>query len=377
MEPALRSGTFTLFSIRGVPLKIHFSLIILLFYVIFIASVQFRQVAAQARIDPELLHLSARTWGFFFALGLFASVAIHEYGHVFVARMQGVKVKGITLMMLGGVSEMEKMPERKYAEFALAIIGPLVSFALAGLLFFVKVHTTSPDLIFYCHWLGSANLMLAIFNVLPAFPLDGGRALRSLLAAHFGKTRATQLSTGVSTAFAFALGLWAMASFNLILVVIAFFIYAVSQRELLLVRVQQSAEGIRVRDAYTAMDPVHEDSFLSVAAERMLREKLSLIPVKTQSGQGALLSLARISREPEENWGKLRVTEIPGPNCTVLGPEDAVSDILPDLLNSPVRALPVHQGNRVLGILRYADLERVIQLKSHFTSGGSKKDAAA
>src|SRR6185312_6239272 len=101
-----RSGSIRIARIRGIDLKIHFSLIFLLIYVIFIAAVQFPITVAQSGVNGRSLIWNPPLWGVIIAIGLFISVALHEFGHAFVAQAQGVKVKGITLMMLGGISEM-------------------------------------------------------------------------------------------------------------------------------------------------------------------------------------------------------------------------------------------------------------------------------
>ena len=128
------STSLKLFTIRGVELRVDFSLLLLAAYVIFVAAAQFPYVARSAGVDAAELSGSPAVWGVLFALGLFCSIVLHEFGHVLVAQASGVKVRSVTLMMLGGVSEMDRLSKAGYTEFKVSVIGPLVSLALYGLL---------------------------------------------------------------------------------------------------------------------------------------------------------------------------------------------------------------------------------------------------
>lgn len=351
-------------TIRGVDLKLHVSLMFLLIYVVLMASLQFPFVALQAGIDPLLLSFRPIIWGVFFATGLLLSVAIHEFGHVWVAQAQGVKVHGVTLMMLGGASEMENIPEHPYSEFKLAIIGPLVSFGLAGILYLIRAQTQSLDLAFFTRWLGGANLVLAVFNLLPAFPLDGGRALRSVLVARRGMLRGTQLAVRVSSFFAFFLGLLALLSFNLILGLIAYFIYTLAQRELALLVNRRLVEGVKVSEVLTLIPPIDELSSLKTAAEEMVRHQTSILPVKTKSGSPAIVTLDGLRQVPRGTWERILVRDAQNSVSRSLSPNELISEVLSELTASPLGALPVRNTEHIIGLVRNSDLEQVIQLKS-------------
>src|SRR3990167_5436781 len=148
-------GAWTIGSFHGVKFNIHFSLIFLLLYIILVATAQFSMVAKRVGIDPLILSFSPIIWGGIFAICLFVSIALHELGHALTAQAFGVKITGITLMMLGGVSEMERMPDKKYAEFKLAIAGPIVSLVIGGLLLFIHSNQISANVSFFSYWLRS------------------------------------------------------------------------------------------------------------------------------------------------------------------------------------------------------------------------------
>lgn len=205
------------------------------------------------------------------AIGLFASVLVHELGHAIAARLYGVPTKGITLWFLGGVAQLEDMPRARGAEAVVAIVGPITSALLAGLFALTVGWVPLPDTIaFVVAYLAVMNTALAIFNLLPALPLDGGRVLRSLLAIPMSRERATAIAGAISRLVAVVLGVYGFLTFQLFLVVIAFFVYNAGQAEVHAERARRVFEGRRVRDVMTA-DPITVDVDMPLAQFRQLR----------------------------------------------------------------------------------------------------------
>lgn len=344
-------------------------------YLVFVISAQFDLVATQIGIDPSALALGPLGWGFAVAIGLFVSVLLHEFGHAFTAQAMGIEVRGITLMMLGGVSQMEQMPEKKYSEFKLSIVGPIVSLALAVLFFGIRGITESPDLSFFAYWLGSANLVLGIFNLLPAFPLDGGRALRSLLAARQGMLRATQNSVRVSKVLAVVFGVLGFLSFNIILMLIAVFVYSAAQSELYLLLAKETLKGVKVRSLMRQVEAVDASRPLSYAVHRMATDKATALPVVTEAKLEArpqassedsgffLVALERIKKIPRNRWPDLEVGKVMEEAKKTASLDDEVGEKIPDLLSSKTNALPVIEDGNVLGVLSYADVSQMLQFR--------------
>ncbi len=218
--------------IHGVDLKLHGSLVVLLAYVVAVTSSQFPALAQEAGLYPSDIHGGPIVWGLVLGIGLLASVAVHEFAHVLIAQRLGGHVRGVTLMMLGGVSEVEGVPEVPYGELRLAIVGPVMSFVLGGVFFALRGASSLPEALLAFTWLGRLNLMLGAFNLLPAFPLDGGRALRSILAARQGRVEATRNAVRVRRVLAWLLGLAGVMQFNVILFLIAVFVYIAAGAEL-------------------------------------------------------------------------------------------------------------------------------------------------
>ena len=349
-----QSGSIKLFSVKGIVLRVHFSLIFLLIYVVFVASTQV----------PRSLPGSPFAWGLLMALGLFASVAIHELGHAFTAQVQGLEVRGITLMMLGGVSEFCEVSEEPYAEFKLAVIGPLVSLFLAACLLWIHAKVASPELSFYTFWLGRANLVLGIFNLVPAFPLDGGRALRSILAARMGMISGTTKAVAISNGFSWFLGVLGLLYFNVLLIMIAVFIGFAARSELSMMTARKVLKGLEAKDLMIIIDPVDEKASLRDAATRMIALRQPVLPVQTAGNLAALISLENLRLVNRELWPKVLVTEVMEVFPRAVGIHDQVPLILHEILTTPQHILPVQsQERRMIGIIRYADLTDVLQFK--------------
>ena len=363
-----KSGSIKLFRLKGIELRIHFSLIFLLVYVVFVAAAQYPYVVAQSQVNPAAVSGSPFSWGLVFALGLFASVAIHEFGHAFTAQGQGLEVRGITLMMLGGVSELGQVSEAPYAEFLLAVIGPVVSLLIAAvpLVFHVQLAKMAPHLsgpLVYTYWLGRANLVLGVFNLLPAFPLDGGRALRSVLAARMGMIPGTKRAVEVSRGFAWFLGVLGLLSFNILLMMIAFFIYFAARSELSVMMARKVLGGLKAKDLMILMDPIDENATLRDAATRMIGIRQAVLPVQTEGDRPALISLDHLRLVKKELWSKVLVAEIMEVFPRAVAISDPIPVILQEILTNPRHILPVHDGGRMIGIIRYQDLTDVLQFK--------------
>ncbi|GAA6756517.1 peptidase M50 [Thermus sp. 2.9] len=299
---------------------------------------------------PFLLGLSA-------ALGLFLSVLLHELGHALTARRFGVATRRITLWLLGGVAQMERLPKEPAKELAIALAGPAVSLVLALLFHLVKA--PSGALGFLTHHLALVNLMLALFNLLPALPLDGGRVYRALLSLRKPYAKATQQAAALSQAVALALGLFGLLALNPFLVLIAFFVYMASRAEAEATLLAQALEGLRVRDLMTP-DPIVLPPDLPVAeAVRLaLHHKVSGFPVV--EGERVLGVVGLEGLEGADPLAPVtRYLQAP----LLLSPEEEALAALERMAERGyVRALVV-EGERLVGVLSKTDLLRAFQVR--------------
>lgn len=251
------------------------------------AGVHLDAAALQGGATPWLLGLTA-------AVGLFLSVVVHELGHAATARLYGVRVREITLWFLGGVAQFDAMPRQRGAEALVGIAGPITSVGVAALcrLGWGAAGGSSAAL-FVLSYLTLTNAALAVFNLLPALPLDGGRVLRSLLALAMPHLRATRVAGAIGTVAAALLGIYGFLSLNLFLVVIAFFVYNAGRAETQAAVVSDVFEGRKVRDLMTR-DPI------TVAPDMRLEHFARMVYYRPHTGypvvdaDGLLLGYARL-----------------------------------------------------------------------------------
>ena len=221
----------TILRIRGIPVRLHPSLLVFLPYLVFAATRQLDAVARLLGIPRDAFRLPPLVWGVILAVGLFVAVLAHELCHSLVAIRSGARVHAITLMMLGGVSFIDgRLPPGREAWMAFA--GPLASFAIAAVSFVIfRTVPLPPDALAAVFAFAMTNAVLAVFNLLPAFPMDGGRVVRGLLARWIGQARATAFAAKLGKVMAVAIALYALWSFNLFLLLIAWFVYAGARSE--------------------------------------------------------------------------------------------------------------------------------------------------
>ena len=255
-------NSYTLpFKLLGIPIRLDISFLFILALFTWIVGIQvddFTRIfnaLSGTSISLSAIDSGATPYwlGFLSTLGLFVGVAVHELGHAVVARRYGVEVKDITLMFLGGVVQFNEMPRQRGAEAIVGIAGPITSVLVAGVSWALLQITPNGASAaqFVLAFLTFQNVFLAIFNLLPALPLDGGRVLRSLLALRMPYLRATQISASVSRFIAILLGIYGLLTFSLFLVVIAFFIYSAVRSETEYAQVSELFSGIYVRDLMT------------------------------------------------------------------------------------------------------------------------------
>lgn len=183
-----------------------------------------------------------------FMITLFLCVLLHEFGHILTARAYGVPTPYVTLLPIGGVAQLARIPEEPGQEFLIAIAGPLVNVAITLLLVVAGGATLSPGAaagLGHMHYalidrLAAVNLFLALFNMIPAFPMDGGRVLRALLASRMGYLRATKIAAAIGQTVAFALGLVGLM-YNPLLIFIAIFVYLAASSEAHMVAARAAA----------------------------------------------------------------------------------------------------------------------------------------
>lgn len=313
-------------------------------------------------LDPEPLTQGATPWllGAVGALGLFSSVLVHELGHALTARAYGVKTLRITLWFLGGVAQLDDLPRRRGAEAVVAIAGPITSALISmGLAALLNVSGLPGSLTFVLSYLAITNAGLAMFNLLPALPLDGGRVLRSLLAFPLGEERATAVSAGVSRAVAILLGVYGFLTFQVFLLAIAFFIDAAGRAEVGAARARRAFEGRRVRDAMTP-DPIAVDLAWTAGQLRRLRAFRRHTAYPVTSVDGAPLGVVRAD-ELDGVDDAVGAADLMRPVETVAVDDDLEAAVRRLATTAAGRFAVVDGAGRLVGVLTKSDVVRWLQ----------------
>jgi stage IV sporulation protein FB len=257
--------------------------------------------------------------GLAFMLLLFLCVLLHEFGHIFAARRFGVNTPDVTLLPIGGVARLERIPEKPSEELVIAIAGPAVNVVIAILLVAVggagmetrSLAAVESAQIPMADRLAAVNLFLALFNMIPAFPMDGGRILRALLSMRLGYVRATEIAATIGQWLAFVFGFIGLFG-NPILIFIAIFVYLAAASEAQLVAMRAMARDVPVSAAmmtqYATLDP---DADIEDAVQALLRTSQSDFPVIDGSGRlQGLIGRADIVRTLKQSGPTARVADV-------------------------------------------------------------------
>jgi Zn-dependent protease/CBS domain-containing protein len=359
-----RTG-FEMGRVGGIRIRAHVSFLLVLPFLAWILARAFEDAARAAGIAPELIAGPRWAWGLGLTVGLFVSVLLHELAHCWALIRSGGRVGSITLLMIGGVTEMTAPPRDPAREAGIALAGPATSLLLgaaAAALSPLALRLGWPGGAFALFYLGRMNVVLGLFNLLPAFPMDGGRILRGVLARRRSAVEATRIAARLGKAFAVLFAAVGLVSANLILLLVAFFVFVGAQAEEQAVLVRAVLGDLHVRDIMTAgPSVVAPDDTLFDVADRMLRERRVALPVSEAGGVLGFVRLEDVKRLPAEVRRATRVREAMRPAATV-GPGDRVVDAI-RLLGTPgVDHLAVVHDGTLVGVVSSFDFSRALQL---------------
>jgi Zn-dependent protease/CBS domain-containing protein len=295
------------------------------------------------------------------AVGLFACVLLHEFGHSLTAMRYGYEIDSITLWLFGGVASFVEMPEDWKQEFTIAVAGPIVS-VLLGVVSWVAfqyVPAGATAVRFVLGYLAITNIALAVFNMLPGFPMDGGRVLRALLARTRPHAQATKIAAEVGKIFAFLLGIFGLFA-NLFLVALAFFIYMAASGEAQQSMMKATFEDVTVRDIMTPasqLQTVSEDTSVADLMDRMFRERHTGYPVMQDGQLVGLVTLDDARQVNEIERDAYRVEDVMTRELTTISPDvDAMEAIL-TMQQEGIGRLPVvDEGGELVGLITRSDL---------------------
>lgn len=372
--PQMIGNSVRLFRIAGIDIGVHVSWLVIFGLVTWSLAVGWFPTAPGLGRLPEVQY-----WllGAIAALLLFVSVVLHELAHSLVAKRRGLDVRSITLFIFGGVSNLSGDAKQPSTEFVVAIVGPLTSFAIAGVVLVLDlVLPIGPRTDAVLSYLVLINAALGAFNLIPGFPLDGGRVLRAIAWTWTGSVRrGTEIAAFVGQLVAWGLLLWGfymiLAQNNLIggiwIGAIGWFLQNAAHASLQQVLIEQRLRGARVADVVkpdiTVVAP--ETPVATLIEEYFLRGNRRAVPVVANGRLAGMVTLGDIRELPRERWATTTVADVMGGRERVVSvrSQDSLQRALEALAQGDYEQVPVVDDGTIVGVVTRADIVRQIQLR--------------
>jgi len=348
----------------GIDIYVHFTFVLLLAYV---------------GIIHYLAHydLLEALMGVMLMVLLFSIVVLHELGHALTARRFGIRTRDIILLPIGGVARLERIPEKPVQELLVAVAGPAVNVVLA-LLFFAAFAAitgdagklleppesmTASDLLQTLRWLFWVNVVLVVFNMLPAFPMDGGRVLRAVLAMNMDYSRATDIAARIGQGMAVLFGLLGLL-FNPWLLFIALFVWIGAEQEAAMTRQKAALWGIPVSAAMiTNFQTLSPQDTLADAARAILAGYQEDFPVVENGQLLGVLTSSDIIRGLAELGPQASVAEVMRRDCMTASPYEMVETVLLRMQHDNCPVVPVVVQGQIVGLLTPANVGEYIFIR--------------
>ena len=363
----------------GVPIRLNYTLILGVLLIAWTLAIGY--------VPSEYPRLSSTTYWLIGVIGanvLFISVLIHELAHSYVAKKSGLPVRSIVLFIFGGVSEIEEEPKEASVEFKIALVGPLTSFAIALVLWLLQYVANafrgSVLIVAPLEYGAYINVLLGGFNLLPAFPLDGGRILRAgIWRWKKNLIRATRIATNIGVFFSYLMifggfvfviggsfigGLW--------FILIGWFLRNGAESSYRQTVIRDSLAGVSIRDIMTrdvhTVDP--NAPVKDVVETHFTKYKHGGFPVEKDSRLVGLITLQDIRKIPREKWPETKVVDVMTP-CERLkcaNPDEPAADALMKMSKLDVGRLPVQEDGKLVGIVTRSDILHAIRIKTELGS---------
>lgn len=337
--------SFEVARLFGIPLRIHVTFVLLLLFV------------AMAGGKPGVP--GSALYGVITVLFIFACVVVHELAHSLVAMRYGIKVRGIVLLPMGGVSQMEEMPEEPSKEIKVSIVGPVTSLLLAAIFYILASVADQPTSLRHFsfarpHLLANLfriNLVLGLFNILPAFPMDGGRVLRGILATRINHIRATKLAVDIGQGIAILMFFYG-AFYNLWVALIAVFIYLGAEGEEHVTMIRAALRNVPVsRAMLTRVETVSPQDSLRSVVEKACHTLQADFPVVEGDRVVGILPKETIFPAIHERPAETPVSEIMRREFMSATVEDTLDRVFQKMQGQGVSLVPVVEGDRLLGMI--------------------------
>jgi len=373
-------GSFRIGRIFGIPILIHYTflLIIPLFaWIIGSQIVPTIQIISQiygVEVDTTLLAAGYLPYllGAAVALGLFAGVLIHELAHSLVARRNGIRINSITLLIFGGIASMDEGIPDPRSELPMALVGPVASLVVglisSGLVYVTPRFIGDPAMagvfIFLFGYLGLLNIILFAFNLLPAFPMDGGRVFRAWLAQRMPLPRATKIAADVGKGFAVIFAIIGILDLNPLLLLIAFFIYIGAGQETVAVKYSVLLRDIRVGTMMSKPVMTVEPTLpVTKVVELMYATKHLGFPVVEHNVLVGMVTVADVQKGSPIDRDAMQVRDVMSRDVIAVTPETPVTDVLRIMSVKDIGRVPVIENGALVGIVTRTDILKVVELR--------------
>lgn len=375
-------GSFRIGTIAGIEISLHVS-----WFIILVLLTWSLATSWFATLDPGWSPVTYWVVSVLASLLLFCSVLAHELAHSLVARARGLPVKNITLLIFGGISNIEREPERPGVEFQMALVGPLTSLLIGGLSFLLLwiIRSGTSPLAAILGYLAVTNTLLGLFNLLPGFPLDGGRVLRAIVWKLSGSMlRATRVATFVGQLVAYLLifgGIWLIIGGNFFngiwLGFIGWFLLSGAQSANTQATLEAMFKGSTVGEV---MNPHPATAPANISLHKLVEELLlphgwrSAFVVQAEQLAG-LITLSDIRPIPREQWAQTPVgfAMIPLEKLHTVSPQQNFNEVLPLMVAQDINQVPVVTNGQLVGALSREDIVRSVEIRRGL--GLEKKDA--
>jgi Zn-dependent protease len=366
-----------LFRLLGIPISVDASWLVIL------ALLTWTLVSFFSQVITGLPPAAYWLMGLGAALGFFACIVLHELGHALVARAVGIPIRGITLFLFGGVAEMEGEPRSAGSEFLMAVAGPAVSALLVAAFWLLSGLPWARPAVVVLEYLAWINLAVLVFNLVPAFPLDGGRVFRSILWGATGNLRrATYYASLSGRGFAWlliGLGVLQFVAGNLVqgvwLGLIGMFLNGVARASYQQVVVRQMLQGEPV-SRFMNRQPIVVPAGLDLrhwVEDYVYRHHRKMFPVATDGHLEGVIATEALARYPREEWGRHTVAEAMNKDLGAvrIAPVADALETLGKIQRTGSSRLLVMDGDHLVGIVSLKDLLRFLELKVELEDGTS------
>jgi Zn-dependent protease/predicted transcriptional regulator len=354
-QPSARpTWSFRIATIAGIPVRVHVTFLLLGVYLAMVSN----STEAGGRMSVTVLLV-------------FFCVVLHEFGHALTARKFGIRTQDITIFPIGGVAVIKDRP-KPVEEFWIAIAGPLVNVAIAAVLggIYFAIHGQLPSLRLNLAGVGileavfAANVFLPVFNMIPAFPMDGGRVLRALLAMRIGDLRATRAAGGLGQVLAIGFGLFGMVTGDFVIILIALFVFVGAGQEVTTIESLSLAEGFKVSDAMmTSYWTLPPNATLDHASRLMLEGAQRDFPVVLGDELLGILSSESLVAGLSAEGGADYVSGHMNRSFSQVGPNDPLESAFRILSDGAKPPLAVVQGEKLVGLLTLENLGEFMMIR--------------